>query len=480
MSKLNSTRMTKDLNPGQRTVGVVAGHTTDTAAMQTNIQALRRVVLANLLWEDIAYIDGETVSGEISRLIPLCDPKDVALLVIEAREVQKLRHTPLYIVSEMCKYEQTKPYVADLLKRIITRADMLTDFIAIYWRNGKCPLANVAKKGLAMAFHNFNEYKFAKYDRDAPIKLRDVMFMVHPKPESVYETELFKKIADRTLQTPDTWEVALTDAHTDEEKRQVWERLIDENKLGSMATLMNLRNMQSANVSRSVINKALENLNGQMLLPLQFLKARENSEGLDKELEDAMIKSYANLPKLPGKTLFVVDVSGSMTAYISDKSRFTRLDAAAAMAMLAINQCEDFELVCTAGSDARRVEAHEFIKYPSKGFKMLQDIKDSKLHVGGGGIFTAQLFKGLRKELGDKINEYDRVIVFSDSQDVDVSYGSTVKPQPFGKKNYICDVSAHTHGIAYKGVWTAEITGWSEHFLTYIAAFEGLTNTFED
>nr|DAI59035.1 MAG TPA: protein of unknown function (DUF3416) [Crassvirales sp.] len=32
----------------------------------------------------------------------------------------------------------------------------------------------------------------------------------------------------------------------------------------------------------------------------------------------------------------------------------------------------------------------------------------------------------------------------------------------------------------YRGRWTAEISGWSEHFLTYIAALEGLQNKFEE
>lgn len=79
------------------------------------------------------------------------------------------------------------------VKQIITRADMLTDFLALYWKGGKKPICNQAKKGLAAAFHNFNEYKFAKYDRDAAIKLRDVMFLCRPKPNNDYETKLFKK-----------------------------------------------------------------------------------------------------------------------------------------------------------------------------------------------------------------------------------------------------------------------------------------------
>ena len=480
MSKFNSTKKSSTLKTNQISVGEIAGRVTNTVAAQSNIQLLRRAVLANLLWENIAYMDGQKVVDEIVRLVPLCDPKDVALLTIESRTMQKLRHTPLFLAVQMCKHEETRPYVKDVLPKIITRADMLTDFMALYWMDGKCPICNAAKKGLAEAFHNFKEYHFAKYDRDAEIKLRDVMFMVRPKPTTQLEAVLYKKIADRTLETPETWEVLLSKAHTNEEKSAVWEKLINEGKIGGKAMLMNLRNMQTAGVPRPVIEKGLKELKGAMLLPLDFLKAMRMCSGFDREIEDAMLKTYENLPKLPGKTLFIVDVSGSMGSITSSGSVFSRMDQAAAMAMLAANQCEDFELVCTAGDDWSRTEKQEYIKYPSKGFKMFQDINSMYHKLGGGGIFTYQCIEKLRSKLGNKIHDYARIIVFSDSQDIDVSHGSTNKPRPFGKYNYICDVSAHTHGINYKGVWTAEISGWSEHFLTYIAAFEGIENQFAD
>lgn len=480
MSKFNSTKKSTTLKTSQVGVGEIAGRVTSMAAAESNIQLLRRAVLANLLWENIAYMDGQKVVDEIVRLVPLCDPIDVANLTIEARVMQKLRHTPLFLAVQMCKHESTRAYVKEVLPKIITRADMLTDFMALYWMDGKCPICNAAKKGLAEAFHNFKEYHFAKYDRDAEIKLRDVMFMVRPKPANQLEAVLYKKIADRTLETPETWEVLLSQAHTSAEKAAVWEKLINEGKIGGKAMLMNIRNMQSAGVPRPTIVKGLTELKGAMLLPLDFLKAMRESNGFDRELEDAMLKTYENLPKLPGKTLFIVDVSGSMGSITSSGSTFSRLDQAAAMAMLAANQCEDFELVCTAGDDWSCTEKQEYVAYPSKGFQMFKDIDAMRRKLGGGGIFTYQCIEKLRAKLGDKIHNYARIIVFSDSQDIDVSRGKNLKPRPFGKYNYICDVSAHTRGINYKGVWTAEISGWSEHFLTYIAAFEGIENQFAD
>jgi len=445
------------------------------AATQSNIALLRRAVLANLLWEDVAYMDGKSVAAEIKRLIPLCKAEDVYNLTREARLLQKLRHTPLFLAVEMCKYPETRNYVDKLLPEIITRADMLTDFVAIYWKeNGKgASICNKAKKGLADAFHNFNEYKLAKYDRDAEIKLRDVMFLCHPKPTNQYEENLFKKVADRALAIPDTWEVALS---AGKDKKTTWERLITENKLGGKATLMNLRNMKEASVEKKIINEALTNLNGTMLLPLDFLKAARFAPEFDSQISDAMVESYKKLPKLPGRTLFIVDVSGSMGSTTSSGSVFNRMDQACAMAMLAANQCEDFELMATAGNDGTCKQASKWIQYPKKGFDIIKQIEDTRSSVGYGGIFTRQCLEWAhdQKWYG---KGFDRVIIFSDSQDCD-RYNSAL-PKPFGKYNYICDVSAHTKGVNYRGVWTAEISGWSEHFLTYIAAYEGIENTFE-
>ena len=472
MSKINPTiKPTPKVDKSTR----LAGGYGMAAAVQSNIALLRRCVLANLLWEDNAYVDGKSVSNEIARLIPLCDAKDVYNLALEARLLQKLRHTPLFIAVHMCKYDATRAYVEDLLPKIITRADMLTDFVALYWQiNGKkAPLCNKAKKGLAAAFHNFNEYKFAKYDRDAEVKLRDVMFLCHPKPQDLDEEVLFTKIAERTLDTPDTWEVALS---AGKDKKTTWERLINERKLGGKAMLMNLRNMMQASVDKKFINEGLYNINGTMLLPLDFLKAADNAPEFKTQISDAMVHSYESLPKLPGRTLFIVDVSGSMTSGISGKSNYSRMKVAEAMAMLAANQCEDFELVATAGDDGRRLCDSEYIKYPNKGFDLMKQIEDTYHRLGGGGIFTRQCLEWCKNQSWYG-KGFDRVIIFSDSQDCDWPDQRT--PAPFGKYNYICDVSAHEHGINYKGVWTAEISGWSEHFLTYIAAYEGIENTFE-
>jgi len=433
------------------------------AAKQDTEGLLRRSVMACLLWEDNFYEDGVSNAENIKNLIPQVDPQKVFDIAVEARTKQKLRHVPLFIAREMARIDSHKGLVGKLLPQIIKRADELAEFLAIYWKDGRQPLSKQVKKGLAQAFHNFDEYQFAKWNRDNQVKLRDVMFLVHPHPGQ--KAELFKKIADNELETPDTWEVALS---AGKDKKETWTRLINEGKLGALAFMRNLRNMEKAGVSHSVIQNGFDTINPRWLLPLNYFAAAKHAPNWEREIEALMLRGFAQVPKLPGYTIFVVDVSGSMTQRLSPKSEFTRLDAAVAMALIASETCEHISIYATAGDDYRRQHKTEKIR-PRRGFALCDEIKQAANRLGGGGIFTRQCLEYIREHETEKP---DRIIIFSDSQDCDLPERRI--PKPFGIKNYIVDVSSHSRGINYQGVWTAEISGWSEHFLEYIFAYEGL------
>ena len=95
---------------------------------------------------------------------------DAELNAIAAK--MKLRHMPLLIVREMARHEGHKALVSRLLPDVIKRADELSEFLAIYWKDGKTPISAQVKKGLARAFNKFGEYALAKYNRDGAVKLR--------------------------------------------------------------------------------------------------------------------------------------------------------------------------------------------------------------------------------------------------------------------------------------------------------------------
>src|SRR5215471_17772099 len=211
---------------------------------------LRRSVLACMLWEDQFYEDGVAIAGRIRELVAQVPAEKVAALAIEAREKMKLRHAPLLLVREMARLKTHRHLVSESLVRVVQRADELAEFVALYWSDGKQPLSAQVKKGLAGAFTKFDEYALAKYNRAAPVKLRDVLFLSHAKPVDQAQADLWKRLVDGELATPDTWEVALS---AGEDKRAVWERLLRENKLGALALLRNLRNMEGTQVDGALV-----------------------------------------------------------------------------------------------------------------------------------------------------------------------------------------------------------------------------------
>ena len=82
MSKLNPT--VKRTSEKKASSVRLAGGAGAVAAAQSNINTLRRAVLANLLWEDLAYVSGRSTADIISELITKCVPADIAKLAIEA------------------------------------------------------------------------------------------------------------------------------------------------------------------------------------------------------------------------------------------------------------------------------------------------------------------------------------------------------------------------------------------------------------
>ena len=405
---------------------------------------LRRSLMACMLWEDTFYEDGQSIADRIASLIPLVKPATVADMAIEAREKMKLRHAPLWIVRGMAKEPEHRLFVSGALSRIIQRADELSEFVALYWKDKKQPLSKQVKKGLAQAFTKFDAYQLAKYNRDGAVKLRDVLFLCHAKPKDKEQEELWKQLVDGTLPVPDTWEVSLSGG---KDKKETWERMLSENKLGGLALLRNLRNMSENKVDEKLIFAALESMRTEKILPFRFIAAAKYAPQWESYIERAMLKCLEGKEKLPGKTVLLVDVSGSMDASISDKSDLMRYDAANGLAILARELCEQVAVYSFSNNIVRIPDRH--------GFALRDAISKSQMHSGtylGGAV--------------GQINSnepYDRLIVLTDEQSRDAV------PNPKGK-GYVINVAACKNGVGY-GAWM-HVDGWSEAVLDYIAAYE--------
>jgi hypothetical protein len=261
-----------------------------------------------------------------------------------------------------------------------------------------------------------------------------------------HRQSVFHRIANKELQTPDTWEVALSGG---KDKKSTFERLMNENKLGALAFLRNLRNMKESGVDDRLVMQYSVQINLERVLPFRFIAAANAVPAWESLIEGMMLRCLEGGDKLSGKTVICVDNSGSMYGTkISAKSELDRADAACALAILIRETCE-FPCIIGFGTDAKVIPAR-------RGFALRDAIKKGC----GGGTDTA---KALNLAASEK---YDRIIVLTDEQ------SNTKIPKPIaGSKAYFINVANYKNGISYSKEWL-HIDGWSEAVIDYIKEYE--------
>ncbi len=402
--------------------------------------ALRRSVLSCLLWENEFYEDGQHIADRIIENAAAVDRETVSALAVEARTVYGLRHAPLMLLLDLIR--RGGPGVADTIAETIRRADEITELVALYWRDGKRPLSKQMKLGLAKAFGRFSEYQLAKYDREGPVRLRDVMFLTHAKPRDAEQAALFMRVADRSLKTPDTWEVALS---TGQDKKASFERLLREGKLGYLALLRNLRNMVEAGCDLELVKDAIVARKGaDLVFPFRYVAAARAAPQLEPVIDQALCEAIASAPRLTGRTIVLVDVSGSMNCRLSGRSDLTRMDAAAALASILHGELRLF----TFSTDVVEVA-------PRRGMAGVDAVVQSQPHLG------TRLGAAVKK-----VNRvpHDRLIVITDEQSHDAV------PDPKAGRAYMINVGSYRNGVGY-GRWT-HIDGFSEAVIRFITEIE--------
>lgn len=401
---------------------------------------LRRAVSSCLLWEDGFYESGVEIADRIAQLVQEVPAADVAALAAEARTTMKLRHAPLWLIAALAK--AGKAPKADDYAAVIQRADEMGELIAIHWKDGKRPLPAAMKRGIAQAFGRFDAYQLGKYNRKVAVSLKDVLRLTHPKPANEEQAALWKRVIDGSLESPDTWEVALSGGA---DKKDTFERLLRDGKLGYLALLRNLRNMKEAGCDTGLVREAILARKGaHNVLPFRFVAAARAAPMFEPALDEALVSQIEALPVLPGRTVLLVDVSGSMNDKLSGKSDLTRMDAAATLASIIPGDVRVFTF------SQGLVEVP-----PRRGMAGVDAIKRSQPH--------SSTFLGAALATVNQVASYDRIIVITDEQSHDAVGG------PKGK-GYMVNVAAYRNGVGY-GQWT-RIDGFSENVLRFIAEHE--------
>lgn len=405
-------------------------------------QGLRRSVASCLLWEKEFYEDGQSIADRIAQNAMAVSPETLAALAIEAREDFKLRHVPLLLLTVLAKRGSGSSLVGDTVERVVQRADELGELVSIYWKDGKRPLSAQLKKGLARAFTKFDAYHLAKYDRAKAVRLRDVMFLTKPKPKDDAQAEVWKKLAANELEAPDTWEVALS---AGADKKETFERLIREGQLGYLALLRNLRNMAQAGCDDGLVRDAIIARKGaHRVLPFRYIAAARAAPQYEPAIDQALSEAIAGMPVLPGRTVVLVDVSGSMDTQLSGKSDLKRIDAAAALASIIPGDVRVF----TFSQNIVEVP-------PRRGMAGVDAVIRSQPH---GGTYLGAAVAHLNANVPS-----DRLIVVTDEQSADAV------PPPKGR-GYMLNVASAKNGVGY-GPWV-RIDGFSEAVLNFIGEHE--------
>jgi hypothetical protein len=279
------------------------------------------------------------------------------------------------------------------------------------------------------------------------VKLRDVLFLCHAKPKDEAQGVLWKTLVDGKLTTPDTWEVALSGGA---DKGETFKRLMDESKLGALAFLRNMRNMQEAGVATADVVAYASKVDITRVLPFRFIAAARAVPVWEHLIEPMMLRALQGREKLKGKTVVLLDVSGSMDAVISAKSDITRMDAACGVAILLRELCEEVEIVTFSD---------KVVQVPARhGFALRDAIVKSQPH--------SSTYMGKAVERVNALTPCDRFVVLTDEQSHDRV------PDPKCEKAYVINVASNKNGVGY-GKWN-HIDGWSETCIDYIVEFEKL------
>lgn len=341
-----------------------------------------------------------------------------------------------------------------IVASVLQRADEPGEFLAYWMSTHGRKLPQPVKRGVADAARRlYTEYSLLKYDTASHgVRFADVLDLAHPAPATPAQGALFRHALDRRhgrdtdvdtmLQLPMvvanqalrrsldthedghklltnpavlasagmTWEDVLSLAGNKIDKRKLWEALAP--NLPYMAALRNLRNMDEAGVSNTVAAALAARLTDPAAvaksrqLPFRFYTAylAAPSDRWKHPLGQALDQALSNVPELPGRTLVLIDTSGSMTGgTISARSTVTPAQAAAVLGIVLAKRC---------GADVYGWADRPYPYQLTKGRSALAEIDGFLKTQGRGGHGT-----NLTAALG-AFKGHDRVFVLSDMQTI--------------------------------------------------------------
>lgn len=361
------------------------------------------------------------------------DPEFVAKLALFARTEFNMRSIFPVLIGELSKNTSGNTIVRRAIARGTTRVDDLTE-LASYL--GPKNLKSSVKRGIVDALQKFGEYEMAKYKSEGKgVSLVDLVNLVHPFSKNQKTADALGKLMRGKLKNTDTWEAQMSAGKS---ARDTFTDLLDQNKLGYMALLRNLRNIAKTG-DIALINKAaamisnVDKVYKSKQLPFRFISASKaldetesGSVGLPFErdaeatttlkaaIDKALEISLDNIPLLKGRTMILSDNSGSMSgdgggaSLTSAMSNRTTADIANLFAVLYWSRAEN-TMVGLFG-DKLVTPKLDRTKGILANFAIIQKEAETTGRSTEEGAFVAF------ERLIESKTKVDRIVIFSDCQ----------------------------------------------------------------
>jgi hypothetical protein len=444
--------------------------------------AVTNMVGEKSFYEGAAERDGRFVV--LVRQLTITDPDWTARLIGWLRDGANLRSASLVAAAEFVAARLAAGFIGDnraVIGSVLRRADEPGELLA-YWIAGHGrTLPKPIKRGVAdAAVRLYSERSLLKWDSPVrSVRFGDVIELTHPAPATSWQSALFRYAIDRrhdrtdesvpdglatvaartelmALSVPQrravlaepqrlaaagmTWE-SLAGWLQGPMDAAAWQAVIP--SMGYMALLRNLRNFDDAAVPDHVADQVAARLadpaqvGASRQLPMRFLSAYRAAPSLRwaGALEKALSWSLANVPSLEGRTLVLVDRSGSMFGPISARSQLTRADAAAVFGTALAARARSADLI-EFGTGSAPVRFR-------RGEAVLR-ILDRFGHLGGTN--TAEAVR--RHYRG-----HDRVVIVTDEQTrFDVRGSDPTQAVPSSVPVYTWNLAGYRFGHGPSGV----------------------------
>ena len=193
-------------------------------------------------------------------------------------------------------------------RNILSRMDDVTNCLAYYLDKYGKPIPNALKKVLASRISAASEYELAKYaGKNKKLTLMDVVRLTHAHSDAV--DKFCRGELSQADEGRETWEAILSGKGSSKES---WSKAVG--VMGHMALLRNLRNLEKHEVDESLyLDKLVDGAKTGKQMPFRYFSAWQNvrKDSVRKALEKCLDISVGNLPKLEGRSLVLVDNSGS-------------------------------------------------------------------------------------------------------------------------------------------------------------------------